>query len=520
MGMKPRSSMRRWRWHCVSWSLLAVLLGSASFWLLVPQTSFASVGLQASLPQEDTTLRVAPARVHVWMSERLLPTLSGMVVVNAWNQGVEVGASQVVGLQQREMEVRLPQGLSPGVYVVAWHAASAVDGYLTDGTFQFTVLLPDGRLPSTQGATIPGQEQTFFSQPLAHLDGTTLLIELGMVFWTAAALWRGLLLPEAEDGSEADTTLSLLLQRRFERWWACPTLAVLLLAFLVWMVTSLAEQGRDIVPFSFPIVISLVLGNPFGLLWLGNVLLLLLALRLSLFRLQRPERPPRVTTVLTWMDLFLGLGFFAVVALSSSRDATAAGQTVLPVLLSWLSLLAAAFWVGGILFLACCCLPLLQRQEKEVQARFFFTLFPAFTRWAFVGIVLMGVTSSLRLITSLQSWSDLFTTSSGVVLLSESVLVGVLLRLRRRQMRWFHSQFRQTWIQYGTLKQHLSEHGQAEQPRSDDPLPPDAQQMKSLEILLVRQLQQMRWCIWVEGGIGVSIFICAGLLTILIQSLS
>jgi len=237
MGMKPRSSMRRRRQHCVPWwSLLAVLLGSASFWLLVPQTSFASVGLQASLPQEDTTLRVAPARVHVWMSERLLPTLSGMVVVNAWNQGVEVGASQVVGLQQREMEVRLPQGLSPGVYVVAWHAASAVDGYLTDGTFQFTVLLPDGRLPSTQGATIPGQEQTFFSQPLAHLGGTTLLIELGMVFWTAAALWRGLLLPEAEDGSEADTTLSLLLQRRFERWWACPTLAVLLLAFLVWMV--------------------------------------------------------------------------------------------------------------------------------------------------------------------------------------------------------------------------------------------------------------------------------------------
>jgi methionine-rich copper-binding protein CopC len=162
--------------HLVWWQLIGGLLLSAGMWLFVPQTSFAQADLQASSPKAGALLRVAPWQVHLWMSERLSPMLGRVIVVNERNQEVEVGASLVVGKGARELVVGLPPSLPPGGYVVAWYAVSEGDGQVTDGTFRFTLLLPDGRMPSLQSATIPGFTAASRSSSVDLFDGSTLLL--------------------------------------------------------------------------------------------------------------------------------------------------------------------------------------------------------------------------------------------------------------------------------------------------------------------------------------------------------
>jgi len=498
-----------------------MLLLSGGFWLFLPQTSFAQADLQASTPQEEAVLRVTPRQVHLWMSERLSPTLSDVEVVNERNQGVEVGSSQVVGKGAQELEVGLIPSLPPGVYVVAWHAVSKVDGRATDGTFHFTILLPDGRVPSTQAATIPGlgdipgsSSLDLFDESTLLLIGATILLELLAVFWTGAAIWRGLVLPSEEEGPNAH--LMVVPQRRFEQWWACPTIALLLLAHLAWIIAHLMAEGVDVVSSSFSMIASLVIGETAGRVWIGQVLLLLLALRLSVFRVQQPLRSPRVTTLLTWGDLLLGLGIFPLLVLSSQNNAATNGVVLLSVLSDWGHLFAAAFWIGSILFLVSCCLPLLPRQGRDVQAHFFLTVLPASSPWTLAGVLLMTVTGLLQATEHVQQWSDLFSTSYGVVLVSESLLGGVLLLLSGLVVGRLQPRFRQTWEQYCSMRQHVS----SEQQPSEEPLHSDAQQIKSQEILLAQQIQQMRCIMWVEAGVGVGILIGAGLLTVLARSLS
>ena len=515
-GSKPH----RFVW----WQLMGVLLLSAGIWLFVPQKSFAQAELQASVPKADALLRVAPRQVHLWMSERLSPMLGRVIVVNERNQEVEVGASRVVGKGARELEVGLPSSLPPGSYVVAWYAASEEDGQVTDGTFHFTVLLPDGRMPSLQSATIPGFTAASRSSSADLFDGSTLLLVgatiimvLGAVFWTGAALWRGLIFPL----EELDSSLDLVgaLHRRFEQWWALPTLALLLLGTLAWIIAHLMTLGGGIGSSFFSMFVSSVLGETAGHVWIGQVLFLLLAVRLSVFRARQSGCSPRLTTLLVWVDLFVGLGFFVLLALSNQAGAATSGQGVMSVLFAWLHLLAAAFWVGGILFLASCCLPLLHQEDWDVQAHFFVTLFPASFPWLLSGAVLMIVIDPLQATRHIQQWSELFTTSYGAVFVSKMLLEGVLLLMSGIVMKGLLPGFQQTWEKYCAMRQQISKPVQSKQ-RPEEPLRLVAQTLTSQEILLAHQIQRMKRFIGIGAGIGLGMLICAGLLTVLATLLS
>src|SRR6266700_1918433 len=206
--------------------------------LLLPATSEAHAILLRSDPARDAVLHNVPAQVRMWFSEDLNPTFSTATVVNSANQRVDAKDAHVAASDPREMDLALQPNIQPSVYIVIWRTQSADDGHVLTGSFIFTVARSDGSVPTFNG-TIPSQGalggSTNNNGATGQLDGPTLfsflmvtLVDLGVVFWVGAQLWRTFV-PQSEDDDE-QKSIQQREELRFDRLFALPALLVILVA--------------------------------------------------------------------------------------------------------------------------------------------------------------------------------------------------------------------------------------------------------------------------------------------------
>src|SRR5216684_1302055 len=379
--------------------LLVAALLAACLVFFLPGISEAHAILLRSDPAKDAVLSVAPDQVRMWFSEAINPSASTAAVVNAANQRIDRRDAFVSPDDATEMVVSLPPNLSPGVYAVVWRTDSADDGHVLVGSFLFTVARPDGTVPTLSGGTVLGQNALGGSntagQDTGQLDGLALfnllmitLVELGSVFWVGAQFWPiFVLLPSAEDHEELSES-NRQARQRFERRFSLPTLLLLLLANLgVLYGQALTVTGGNIAnAFAPTLLASLVTNGRFGTFWVMRVIVIVLALRLSLYQLQlyrsRRSLPRRVNTILLWANLLLGLALFIAMAMSSHASAVAGSTGVLALVVDWLHLVAAALWVGGMLYIATCYLPVLRMSAVAEQALSLITVLRYYSPWA------------------------------------------------------------------------------------------------------------------------------------------
>ncbi len=276
--------------------LVAVLL-ALGLAFAFPAVSEAHAILLRSDPAKDAVLSVAPHQVRMWFSEELNPAVSTAAVVNATNQRVDNHDAHVSPGDATEMDVTLKPNLPPAVYVVIYRTDSAVDGHVLTGSFLFTVARPDGTIPTLSGGTIPGQNvlggSNLTGLYTGQLDGPTLfnlimitLVELGAVFWVGAQLWLLFVLqPSSEDHEELNES-NRQVQQRFEQRFALPTLLVLLLANAgVLLGQAINITGGNVATAFAPTLLGgLVASGQFGTFWLVRVIVIVLAIRLSLYR--------------------------------------------------------------------------------------------------------------------------------------------------------------------------------------------------------------------------------------------
>src|SRR6266705_4049773 len=375
---------------------LVAVLCAACLALVLPGTSEAHAILLRSDPVKDALLHVAPDRVRMWFSETLNPAFSTVVVESGANQRVDNRDAQVAPGDASEMDVTLQSNLPPAVYVVVWRTDSNDDGHVLTGSFLFTVARPDGSIPTISGGTIPGQNALGGSNLTGlysgQLDGPALfnlimitLVELGAVFWVGAQFWQIFVLqPTAEDHEELSAS-NQQVQQRFERRFSLPTLLLLLLANGgVLLGQALTVTGGNIAnAFAPTLLASLVTNGRFGTFWIMRVIVIVLALRLSLYQLQlyrsRRSLPRLVNTVLPWANLLLGLALFIAMTMSSHASAVAGSTGVLALVVDWLHLVAAALWVGGMLYIATCYLPVLRMSAVAERARSLVSVLPYYT---------------------------------------------------------------------------------------------------------------------------------------------
>ncbi len=553
--------------------LVAVLLAFCLA-LIFPGTSEAHAILLRSDPAKDAVLPVAPDQVRMWFSEDLNPSLTTAVVVNGANKRVDLRDASVSSSDPREMDITLQHNLPPAVYVVVWRTDSADDGHVLVGSFLFTVARPDGTVPTLSGGTIPGQNvlggNNLTGLYTGQLDGPTLfnlimitLVELGAVFWVGAALWPIFVLqPASEDHAELSAT-NQGVQQRFERRFSLPTLLVLLLANVGVLLGQaiIATGGNFTAAFSPTLLSGLITGGRFGTYWIVRVVVIVLALRLSLYRLQlyrvqTRQRPRVVNNLLPWANLILGLALFIAIAMSSHAAAVSSGNVVVAVIVDWLHLVAAAFWVGGMLYIATSYLPILKSRLLAERARSLVSLLPYYSPWAIVGVAIMAVTGPISATVHLTSWDQLLSTAYGRALVVKILLVGGLLLTSAVHVLLLRPRLRKEYRKYAYAAQrlqtqqatqapspavllvgqaHLAEEQQAQEadhaieipsPSSQAATEPSraakllAQQVSLREGRLKKQTgrltQVLRW----EPVLGVAVLVCVGLMNVFAGTLS
>ena len=408
--------------------------------LFFPGVASAHAILLRSDPAADAVLRNGPpSQVRMWFSEDLNPAFSTAQVVNAKRQRVDNRDAHVSPSNSLEMDVSLQSNLPPGVYIVVWRTDSANDGHILLGSFIFKVTLPDGSVPTLSPGTNPGAGLlggNLNSASSGQLDAPTFfnfvmitLVELGAVFWVGAQLWMTFVLqPSGEDHQELRGANSQMKQR-FERLFSLPTLVVLFLANIGVIVgQSLILTGGQVGSALAPsLLIQLATSGRFGTFWTMREIAITVALILAIYIVLSKSRSRFVNTTLPWINLGLGLALFIAITMSGHAAAVKYNIVVYSIVLDWLHLLAAALWVGGMMFIATTYLPVLRKHPMLERTRSLVTILPYYSPWALAGVFIMAVSGPFNADFHLTAWNQFFTTAYGRALAVKILLVGGLL---------------------------------------------------------------------------------------------
>jgi len=117
-----------------------------SLWaaLLLPGSAVAHLDLKSSSPVRDEILEKSPELVQLWFNEELDSFESSVAVFDSNNIQVDLGDYKVNSADRTEMQVSLPNNLTPGVYTIKWNAVDDEDGHPLEGEIEFTI---KGALP-------------------------------------------------------------------------------------------------------------------------------------------------------------------------------------------------------------------------------------------------------------------------------------------------------------------------------------------------------------------------------------
>lgn len=487
--------------------------------------------LLRSDPAKDAILSVAPQQVRMWFSEDLNPTLSTAVVVNAENQRVDNSDAHVSSNDPAEMDVTLMSNLSPAVYIVVWRSDSNDDGHILRGSFIFTLARPDGTVPTLSGNTIPGQNAlgsgNLTGLYTGQVDGPTLfnliaitLVELGAVFWVGAQLWLVFVLqPVSEDHKEQSNT-NQQVQLRFERLFSFPTLLVLLLANIgVLLGQALNFTGGQWGPaFALTLLSNLATSGRFGTFWMMREIVIGAALLLSLCMLFFKRRPKVINSLLPWANLILGLALFIAITMSSHATAVSKNVVFYAVPIDWLHLLAAAFWVGGIMYIATTYLPVIHRAPIAERARSLITVLPYYTPWAIAGVAIMAVTGPFSATFHLTSWVQFITTAYGRALVVKILLVGALLTTSSIHVGLLRPRLKKEYWKYAYIAGRVA----VDQATtvSDRPTKLLVQQVNLREGRLSKKTRLLTEVLRWEPLLGVAVLVCVGLMNVFAGTLS
>ncbi|HEU5374203.1 MAG TPA: copper resistance protein CopC [Ktedonobacteraceae bacterium] len=516
------------------------LLCAFGLTLLFPLVASAHAILLRSNPAKDAVLRIAPTQVQMWFSEDLNPALSTAQVVNASRQRVDMRDAHINPADSKEMDLTLQDNLPPAVYIVVWRTDSADDGHVLLGSFLFTIANPDGTIPKLAVGANPGQGilGNTNANDAGTLDGPALfnllavvLVELGAIFWVGAQIWVNFVLQNAAEKHTEEQGLHTQVEQRFARRFSLPTLGLLLLAnlgVLYGQVLTLTG-GNWAAAFSFPLLNAQATSGRFGMYWLARMVVLLLAGLVSLYIVFSKKRPAALNSILPLLNLFLGAMLF--VAMTMSGHAAAVSAVLLPysVVIDWLHLLAAALWVGGMLYILLVYLPVLKPYALPERVRSLLVVLPQYSPLAIAGIVIMAITGPLSATFHLTSVDQSITTAYGRALLVKILLVGALLATSAYHVFWLRPRMKKEYLKYSYARERL-EKAQASLSRgaADSTEPGEGQRVSTLLVQQVklregrlargatRLTRVLRW----EPWLGVAVIVCVGLMNVFAGTLT
>src|SRR5258708_4450220 len=195
-----------------------------------------------------------------------------------------------------------------------------------------------------------------------QLDGPVLfnlilviLVDIGVVFWMGAQLWQTLVLQSTDPADQEQATYYKQVIQRFERNFSLPTLLLILLANLGILMgqtplAGLSSNGRV------------------DTFWIMREVVILLAIAFGVYTFLVRQRPKFINSIIPLANLLLGLLLLMALSLSGHAAATSKNLLVYSILVDWLHLVGAALWIGGMMYIAIICLPILKHSSLQENA--------------------------------------------------------------------------------------------------------------------------------------------------------
>lgn len=368
--------------------------------LAAAQSAAAHATLEQTEPGNDTVVDTSPARVVLRFTEPVETGLGAVRVLDS--EGLSVDTGRLSRPESRSVAVGLEPDLPDGTYTVAWRVTST-DSHPIHGAFVFHVGSP-GANPAGIAAEVLAQSETPKSVSVAFttvrfFSYALLLIAVGGTAALALTL-----------GAAADRVRQRLLGV------LAGAAAGLALASLAGLVLQGAESaGTGIWQAMRWSVVDGVLETRFGQVWLARALLAAGVAVLAIALRRRRDGG--------WLlDLALVLCVGLVVTPAASGHASTEGA--LSFVVDVIHVQAASVWIGGLAFLL---LALLwagtQRWKLATSA------VPRFSTMAAVSVAALLVAGIVNAYLQIRSWSGLYETTYGRLVLVKAGLVIPILVL-------------------------------------------------------------------------------------------
>ena len=406
---------------------------------LRPAPAYAHAELMQSDPPAQAALTRAPAQVQLLFTEAVEPRSIEVSVLDRDRRRVDRDDARLLPGTNDTVVLSLGD-LPPGTYTIAWKVTSAIDGHTTRGRVPFSVGDP-GEVPGPLSAAEIGRATSGESGVQKGPVGVAArwLVLLSMLTLGGVIVAGPLLLRPAAhrleslraareatavtDEAPARVTSTALRRMRRLCWIA---LALFAAASVLLLIVDAAAFADTSLPGAFGPPIVDVLGSRRGVLWLiRSGLAILLAVGLFAGQLRRGEmaRP-----VVWWAMAALVAAMLLATSLSSHSAALRTG-TAVATAIDWVHLLAAAVWIGGLIFLALALLPSLGPLAGPARTHLLAYLVPRFSTVAVASvavIVLTGAYQTWRLLGGLRALTEI---DWGRSLLVKLALVVLLLGL-------------------------------------------------------------------------------------------
>ena len=373
--------------------LVPVLLVVVALWVSVAtqmEPAFGHANQARSEPSPDSVLETAPMRVAVWFTEPIEPGLSDIRVLDSQGSRVDDGESLVDSADGTAMSVGL-QPLPDGTYTVAWKNVSTVDGHLVRGSFLFSV-----------GEPISGTPAEAPSSPLLQSPAEPVLrwlVLLSVLAMVGGLTFDLLVSRPVLFARQADQQLRNLGSRLAAR-----SQGLLWLATAVFIAASVAQlllqtsAARDV---SILGVLpgpawSMLTDTEWGRIWtwrffMGIGFAVSVAAMAVAARRAAADEAARSHIVLRL--LALGLGGAALWTLSlTSHGAATAGIRWEALVVDYVHLVAAAFWVGALFHFALGIPLVLRSLTPEQRTACLSAMVPRFTVVAALSVVVLILT--------------------------------------------------------------------------------------------------------------------------------
>jgi copper transport protein len=338
--------------------------------------------LSSSDPAEGERLTEAPQEVVLRFTEAPELALSTVTLLDRSGAPLETGQPVAVPGETGALAVSVPD-LEQDVYTVTWRTVSKVDGHPSAGTFAFGV----GVSPLQVAPAVAPAVETPEPSPLEMAGRLILFLGLGLM---VGATWVGALV-----FVECPWPV-----RRTAGWaWVAAVIGLIFLAVAQW-------QGSEVGFAQFlPTAPGRALLYRAGAVALAGTALLAAALWPGSRR--------------TWLLLAGVAGAGAILAHVIAGHAAARGDLAwAKVLAQWVHFLAVGVWLGGLAAL------LLGVRGKPSELKG--AAVRRFSAVAAYALAAVAVTGLLRAVNEVGSWSALFTTGYGqLVLVKVALLLGL-----------------------------------------------------------------------------------------------